>query len=69
MLFPFLFSASSFHFFGSGSGELVLARLGFVFLLGSALANFTVSFGQDVSAGRIILVFSGLYLLRGRDEL
>lgn len=58
--------ASSFHFFGSGSGESMLARLGLIFLLGSAL---TVPFGQDVSAGSIILVFSSLYLPRGRAEL
>lgn len=64
-----LFSASSFHFFGSGSRELVLDKLGLIPLLGSALTNLTVSFGHDVAAGWIILVFSRPYLAIGKTEL
>lgn len=64
-----LLSASSFHFFGSGSRELVLAKSGLIPLLGSALTNLTVSFGYHVPAGWIILVFRGPYLAVGKAEL
>lgn len=58
-----------FIFLGSSSGELLLAKLGLVSLTGSTLTKVTGSFGQDVPAGWIILVSSGLYLLRGKAEL